>query len=137
MQRIVASRTPKSELEAEQFTPFMSPPINRERPTVTRRVKGYEGFLTGYQRERRARRRLEKWPPELLSLAREAESQLRSVVQGIGGLTKHPKCCASVHWAASSVWMRLSQGEGLVGITANRLVSRNCYKRVSLFADQR
>ena len=59
--------------------------------------------LTGYQRERRARRRLEKRAPALLSLAREAESQLRAMVQGIGGFTAHPKCCAGVHFAASPV----------------------------------
>jgi hypothetical protein len=57
--------------------------------------------LTGYQRERRARRRLEKRAPELLANWREAAGQVEGLLRGIGGLSTHPKCCASVHWAAS------------------------------------
>jgi hypothetical protein len=54
--------------------------------------------LSAYAGERRARLRLEKRAPELLSVAREAVGQVRTMLQSLGAWSQPPQCCRDAHF---------------------------------------
>jgi hypothetical protein len=54
--------------------------------------------LSVYAGERRARLKLERRAPELLTMAREAIGQVRTILQGLGAWSQPPQCCRDAHF---------------------------------------